>query len=432
VTGFDADLHRLATHLAAMAAAPGIIAAADDAGLVNQARRTVWTCCQVMLDDLTPRGHSDVDQPPRLADLALNPVGVLHSLLRRDPAPLTLSPPARTAAQITETANGHWKRLGHAAEIVTHEWTSSDPTSRPTGEQAWTRIADVAALAQATAALDRHLVDADAAPVKVLPACAEIELVAQHARRYATNGPLPSPRPLRPPAHRLSPTLVRNLGDVPAGLGQLATLVTTAGHLRPEMIAALVNAHARTLGTLADALTVSSPPGQRASRRRFATALRSHGQSLATVRTACRTLSSLDPDDPRPATQMREVRNALRPIADRPNLAGDTDTQKTLLASLRPALAVTLAVDTAAGSHIRSGRWYMPAEGQQLRWAKISKDHPINDALDLAAAHARALIGQLPAPNPNGTPYRTPHEILAPAILDRRTRRSDKAPTPSM
>lgn len=417
MTRFDADLHRLATQLATMVAAPAITTAADDSALVNRARRTLRNCCRSMLTDLTRPGQNDVEGPPRLADLALNPVGVLHTLLQCEPAPLTLSRPARTAAHITETANDHWKRLGDAAEIVTHEWTSSDPTSRPTGEYAWTRIADVAALAQAGASLDRALVVADTAPRRVLGDSVEIGLAADHVRRYATSGPLPQPEPLRPEPHRLSPTTVRQLGDIPAGLTQLATLVTTAGHLRPDMIGALVTAHARTLDTLAAALTATSPPAHRAGRRRFASALRGHGQSLASVRLACRSLTSPDPDDPRPATQMREIRSSLRPLADKPKLASDVDHQRALLAALRPALTVTLAVDAAAGSHLHSGRWYMPAEGQQLRWVKVSNDHPINDALDLAATHARALISQLPPPHPTGPQYRRPYEILAPTVM---------------
>jgi hypothetical protein len=417
MTRFDADLHRLATHLATMAAAPATTTAADDTALVNRARRTLRNCCRTILTDLAPPGLNEADWPPRLADLALNPVGVLHTLLQRDPAPLTLSPPTRTAAHITETANDHWKHLGEAAEIVTHEWTSSDPTSRPTGEHAWTRIADVAALAQASAALDRHLVEANTAPPRVLGDTVEIALAADHVRRYATSGPLPQPEPLRPEPHRLVPTPVRHLGDVPVGLTHLATLVTTAGHLRPDMIGALVTAHARTLDALAAALTATSPPAHRAGRRRFSGALRGHGQSLATVRLACRSLTSLDADDPRPTAQMREIRSALRPLAERPDIASDVHNQKALLAALRPALTVTLAVDAAAGSHIRSGRWYMPDEGQLLRWAKVSNDHPINDALDLAANHARALISQLPTPHPSGPQYRRLHEILAPPVI---------------
>jgi hypothetical protein len=122
---------------------------------------------------------------------------------------------------------------------------------------------------------------------------------------------------------------------------------------------------------------------------------------------------------------MREIRSALRSLADRPALASDVDHQKALPAALRPALAVTLAVDAAAGSHLRSGRWYMPAEGQLHRWAKVSNDHPINDALDLAATHARALISQLPAPHLPGSPYRTPHEIITAAVVHGHARRME-------
>jgi hypothetical protein len=386
-----------------------------------------------MLTDLAPPLAEDVDGPPRLADLALNPVGVLHALLQRDPAPFRVSARARTAAQITETASDHWKRLGDAAEIVTHEWTSSDPTSRPTGEQAWTRIADVAALAQAAASLDRALVEADTAPPRVFGDSVEIGLAAEHTRRYATSGPLPQPEPLRPEPHRLVPTPVQQFGDVPAGLTHLAALVTTAKHLRPDVIGALVTTHARTLDTIAAALTATSPPAHRARRRRFADALRGHGQSLANVRLACRSLISLDPDDPQPADQMREIRSALRPLAARPDLARDADHQKALLAALRPALAVTLAIDAAASSHLRSGRWYMPDAGQVLRWAKVSNDHPIKDALDLAAAHARALISQLPPPHLSGPQYRRPHEILAPPVIhDGQPRSSQTTVSPAL
>ena len=425
MTRFDADLHRLATQLAAMAAAPGITTAAGDTALVNRARLTLRNCCRTILTDLAPPGPNEADGPPRLADLALNPVGVLHTLLQRDPAPLTLSPATRVA-DVTVMANDDWKRLADAAEIVTHEWTSSDPTSRPTGEHAWTRIADVAALAQASASLDRALVEADSAPPRVLGDSVEIGLAAEHTRRYATSGPLPQPEPLRLAPHRLVPTPVRHLGEVPVGLTHLATLVTTAGHLRPDMIGALVTAHARTLDALAAALTATSPPAHRAGRRRFAGALRGHGQSLATVRLACRSLTSLDHDDPRPAAQMREIRSALRPLSERPDISSDLDNQKALLAALRPTLAVTLAVGASAGSHLRSGRWYMPAEGQLLRWAKVSNDHPINDALDLAATHARALISQLPPAHPSGPKYRRPHEILAPPVIHDGQPRSSK------
>jgi hypothetical protein len=433
MTRFDADLHRLATQLATMAGAPAITTAADDTALVSRARRTLRNCCRTMLADLAPAHTHGSDGQPRLADLALDPVGVLRTLLQYDPAPLTLSPPARGASHITKQANDHWKRLGDAAEIVTHEWTSSDPASRPTGEHAWTRIADVAALAQAAAVLDRQLVAADTAPPRVLGDSVEIGLAAEHTRWYATSGPLPHPEPLRPQPHRLAPTPVRQLSEVPAGLNHLATLVTTAAHLRPDMIGALVTAHARTLDTLATALAATSPPAHQSGRRRFAGALRSHGQSLATVRLACRSLTSPNPDDPRPAAQMREIRSALRPLADKPDLASDVAHQKALLSSLRPALAVTLAVDATASSHIRSGHWYMPAEGQLLRWAKASKDHPINEALDLAATHARALISQLPAPQPGGPQYRRPHEILAPPVIhDGQSRISQTIVSPAL
>lgn len=424
MTSFDADLDRLATQLATMAAAPATTTAANDTATVNLARRTLRNCGRVMLTDLAPPARDDTDSPPRLADLALDPIGVLRTLLQPDPPALTLEPHGRDTANLLETGNAQWKRLADAAEIVTHEWTSADPSSRPTGEPAWTRIADTAALIEAAATLDRQLLNADAAPSTVLKECVETGLAADHVRRYATSGPLPQPEPLRPPPQRLRPAVVRGFASVPAGFAHLAALVTAAGHLRPDMIRALVAAHIRNLDTLASALTTTSPPAHRSGRRQFATALRNHGKDLTTVRIACRSLKSVDPDDPRPAAQMREIRAALQPVADTPDVASRDDNQRALLAALRPALTVSLAIDTAARSYIRSGRWYMPTEDQDTGWSTVSHDHPINVALKVAASDARTLISHLPPPHPGRSPYRTPHEILAPAVLQPRTQRS--------
>jgi hypothetical protein len=59
-------------------------------------------------------------------------------------------------------------------------------------------------------------------------------------------------------------------------------LITGARHLQPGMVGALAAAHARTLDTLA----ATSPPAHRTGQRRYAAALKSHGQALNTLRIA--------------------------------------------------------------------------------------------------------------------------------------------------
>jgi hypothetical protein len=365
---------------------------------------------------------------PRLADVALNPIGVLDRMLQDDPPQLELPPPEKARERVAEKANGQWKRLADATEVVVHEWTSSDPDSRPTGEHAWTRIADVAALTHAAAVLDRQFVDADKAALSVLHVCSEVELVADNARQYATSGPLPHPAPLQPPPQRLAPWLVRGLADIPAAMAHLGTLITRAGHLRPSMIAALATAHGRSIDAIAAALTATAPTGQRAARDRVADALRRHGQSLATVALACRSLESIEPDDPRPAMQMRELRTALNPLTDRPRLAAGKNNQQALHAVLRPALGASLAIETTTQSHIRSARWYTPAEGGlRLTWTKIGDDHPIHEALALVGAHA----SKIPPPQPPvRRPYQAPHEILGPALHYARPSRYSRSRLP--
>ncbi|MGH3735391.1 MAG: hypothetical protein ACRDT6_07175 [Micromonosporaceae bacterium] len=416
-----------------MVAAPAATTAATDQESVNRARVGLRRWCLQMLDDVAPAHQAHVDRQPRLVDLALQPVGVLRVLLDADPQPVTLRAPLHISRGVV-TANEQWRQLGAAVEVATYGWVSSDPVSRPTGERAWATVADVAAVAEAAAALDRELMDRqpDKHGMRQVRECREIAIAAEHVRRFATSGPLPRPDPLRPAPHRLRPQPVRTLADLPAALANLATLVTTAGHLRPETIGSFASAHARTLDTLATALAATSPPAHRVGRRRFAATLRAHGETLSNIRVACRTLRSIDADDPRPAMQMREIRIGLRALATYPARAGEPQAQKALLAALRPALGFAPAVLSAAGSHVRSGRWLMPAAGTRLGWAAVSHHHPITDAVELAAAHARGLTYQLPPPRLTGSPYRAAPEVLASELLrpDRRRPLSPAGPAP--
>jgi len=416
VTQYEADVNRLATQLAAMVTAPGVAATASDADTVNRARLGLRQWCRQLLNDITPAQHTHVAAEPRLADLAVHPVGTLQNLLVADPAPLRLRDHKDTAS--AEMANRDWVRLGHEAELATHSWATADPASRPKGERAWSTVADVAAVAETTAVLDRQLIDQHPGndAERVLRDSAEVGVAAQHVRRIATSGPLPPPQPLQSAPHRLQPIPVPTLQHLPDALTNLGRLVTTAPHLRPRAVASLIGTHIPTLEMLADALTAKPPPAQRAGRRRFAAALRAHGDTLSNLRVAARPLRSIDMDDRRPTVQAQAITELMTRLRDREPWT-DPQSQQIALASLLPALAVTLAFAKAAMAGVRAGRWFEPADGRLLRWRKVSHEHPVTEAVELAIAHARGLMGQLPRPTPARSPFRSPHEVLAPQLL---------------
>jgi hypothetical protein len=290
MTRYEADLDRLASQLARMVADPACVTAVTESAAVNRARLGVRLWCRQVLRDLAPPQPDDVIREPGLADLSLRPVAALRVLLEHDPQPSELRPTDASLRGSAEAADDNWLRPLTAAEIAGHGWATADPSSRPAGDGAWSSVADVAAVAEAAALLDRGpLAWASGPPgVGCTRDCWNIALAAEHVRRLATSGWLPEPEPLRPRRNRVVLVRAHHLGDLPPALVNLAALIAHASHLRPETVGALATAHARTLDAVAAMLTVSSPPAHRAGRRHFAAALRTHGETLLNVQVECR------------------------------------------------------------------------------------------------------------------------------------------------
>jgi hypothetical protein len=417
VSRYGADVERLAIQLARMAADPAGVAAAADAVAANQARLAVRRWCRSVLDDVAPGQQTEVAGQPGLADLARRPIGVLQVLLGHDPEPFEPRQPSSSPA--SEVANEQWQGLARAVEVAAHEWSSSDRASRPTGERAWAAVADVAAVAEAAALLDRDL--AASHPGARGPGIRdrwEIAVAAEQVRQLAVSGPLLSPPPLRPAPHRLKPVRVRGIDTVPPALANLAMLVAGARGLRPDTLGALAATHARTLHTLAGALAATGPQSQRAVRKQLAATLHNHADMLVNVQVAGRRLESLDVDDPRPVLQMQEIRTRLRQLG----VSGTAGTafrneQPSLLASLRAALEFGPAVAASAHAHIQSGKWLQPGSSTQLGWVPVTPDAPIAEAGMLVQGQARTLAMRLPQRRPTRSRYRSPHELLPPQPL---------------
>jgi hypothetical protein len=423
VTRYEADLELLATQLARMAADATAASAATDPAAVDRARLALRQWCRAVLDDVAPAKHAHITGHPGLADLAHRPIGVLRALLGHDPHPFEPYPSLSEMPLPGEyAANEQWQNLLGAAEVASHEWSSSDPASRPTGEQAWATVADVAAIAEAGALLDRDL--AAGHPDKRGAGWTrdgwEIAVAAGEVRQLAASGPLLSATSLRPAPHRLKPVSVRSIDTLAPALASLAAIVAGAKHLGPGTMGALAATHAKTVRTLAGALAATGPPAQRAVRKQLATSLDNHADALVNVQVAGRPLQSLEADDPRPALQMQEIRGGLHRIGDPGSVRiAFRNDQTSLLRSVGAALAFGPAMSASANAHIHSGRWLQPTRGERLGWEKVSPDAPIAEAAMLVQGQAHTLAGQIPRPRPTGLRHRTPHELLPRHLLYR-------------
>jgi hypothetical protein len=426
VSQYDADLERLATQLGRMAANPSVVAAATDIETVNRARLATRRWCRTVLDDVAPAQNAEIGGNPGIADLARRPIGVLQTLLRHEPQPLTPGP--LSTSDDGEAGNEQWRLLAGAVEVAAHEWSSSDPASRPTGEQAWSTVADVAAVAETAALLDRDLASVRSGTNGPgAPDCWEIAIAAEQVRQLAASGPLLSTQPLRPAPHRLRPVPVRSIDTLAPALVNLAALIVGARNLAPGTVGALAATHARTLHTLAGALAATGPPAQRAVRKQLAIAVHHHADMLVNIQVAGRPLQSLDSDDPRPALQMQAIRSGLRQLgASRTARLTFRHDQPALLDALAAALELAPAAATSVCAHIQAGRWLQPRTSAQFGWQAVTPDAPIAEAATLVQGQARTLATQLPRTRPARLPHRSPHEVLTPQLL-----RSDRQRGPS-
>src|ERR671919_1981811 len=104
-----------------------------------------------------PRFTTRRSQPnPGLIDLARHPLGVLQRLLNHDPDPVALRK-VNVDPDAADRAHAQWQKLINAVELTTYEWDIADSAAKTSIERSRATVADVAAVAEAAAALDQHL-----------------------------------------------------------------------------------------------------------------------------------------------------------------------------------------------------------------------------------------------------------------------------------
>jgi hypothetical protein len=195
---------------------------------------------------------------------------------------------------------------------------------------------------------------------------------------------------------------VDRLEALPGALMQLARLVAQSGHLPPDTVGRIAGEHARTLLTLSDVLarrhTVAGTTAP--ALLGVASELPAHASTLATVRTTVRGVRSVADDDPRPAQQLRVIRNRLRREGRRlASRLSDADLHA-VVASLRPALWVAPALRCAITRQLNAGAWLHRACDGSWQPATTRSVPRLVDAALVARESGLRLMGSLPTPPP--------------------------------
>lgn len=309
--------------------------------------------------------------PAPLELLDTDPVKALGHALDRHPATpgaalsdvLTTNPPPGPARL--------WHDIARAATLAEHTWRTAEPTSRPHRDQAWSVMADVAAIGESLAILDHdlartatRLTPTGAELLNVSPgvlsdrygyaATAGLRAAGERTRLLAARGPLPDVGPLRQPT--TTAHAVRQPAHVPAAQTSLVELLNQARTISPRDLTVLAVAQAKISE---HAARLTTDPG-------LATTAREHTAVLATVKP--RDVVTLEPDsDPRPLQQTQALLTYLRDVR-----AGSPGASRVAAALARSQPDVVDALHRAARDQLANGAWLIPDDRPRTttQWMK--------------------------------------------------------------
>jgi hypothetical protein len=418
-----------ATDLAAIArqlAVIGVHGSADlsdrDLDVALTARAGVLELAMVVQRDLTrPAGRSSAAEGSRLE---AHPVAGLADALQRHPrVPAEAAPSDLLMGEADSDVGRAWQLIGRHAISAQHHWNTG--SLRATGPQAWAGLADMAAVGSVIAELDADL----AASARSLPGreraavglaggvTSGLRVAARLVAELAATGPLSEGPELLPAGNRGLVTIT-SAGDVPTALEQFATLLRTAGHVRPERLALMVVGHLRTCQAALDAMP-SAP--QDPVRLR----LQHHVEALRETTRHPVTAASVRAGDTRSLRQMQVIRQALASTPSQllADLTADSAQAARLVAGLADG---TRALRETADRHIVDGHWLLPDRGSvDMRWqpARTWHEAPRHlQALRFAAVQAEHLAASTSRtaaePRKSLWPRRTPalaRNLLQPA-----------------
>lgn len=326
--------------------------------------------------DLTHRRGKVKEEWLTLRQLEANPVNALGAALERHP-----STPGVALSDVltTNPAPGPtriWHDLARAATVAHQQWATAAPESRPRHHQAWSVMADVAAIGQGLAVLDA---DISAAATR-MPAAVQAQLnvapgvlsdryagaatqglraAGERTRHLAEQGPLPDVAPLRHP--RTRPEAVRAPVHVPLAQEAVVELLTRAGAIAPRDVVLLAQAQA-TLSEHAARLTTNPD---------VATAARRHAVVMAGA--ASRQLATIEPTSDQRAIE--QTRALLHYVAKIPPTHPDAGRIAAALARSQPD--VVDALHRTGRQQLGTGAWLVPNPNERATsaiWVRQTPD----------------------------------------------------------
>ena len=368
------------------------------------------------------------------AELESHPVAALSAALRFHPRPTVAGPPSDILQlEVTSAAGRLWRDVARHAMLATHEWATGQ-VRKLDDAQAWAGTADVAAVTGLLTHLDRDL----AAAVAQIPGRGQdarclsealtsgLRLAARETSALAASGPLAP----RGPDRAATPNrVIVRAGDgrqLVAAHHQLAALLRTAGHVRPERIRLMATSHLRTCQDWAAAL--ARAPEVEVSR--LAADVGQHALLLREATFGTTVAASLEVGDALPLRQAGELRHALN--ARGPTLSAEIAADPDLARGFVAALAdTTRALAETADRHLAGGAWirHVDVDKQPLTWTRSRPWHEVPRpflALRAAAVHSELLTDRVAPPAKPSPPG--PRQIVP--LLDRlRAERAPARPT---
>jgi len=363
---------------------------------------------------------SAVPVQPHIAQAERQPIALLGRLLGESPR-ISDQPVIDALRPTGESAAGErWRAVTRAATLAQHAWTSAEPRSRPTGDAAWSELADVAALAEGLAVLRHDLADslidagrlADADTMR-RAAQSGLRIVAAEVRHLAATGRLPVAADLIPPI----PTRVLIVASpcaLPESFRRLGAMLRTVQDISPAHVELVARAAARGAIGAGHAF-------ERAGDSAGAKVLTEHGRRLATTMGGSRRLASIAASDPRPLAQAQQIYEYLASIERRarPLTAGEAR------AYARHIPDVTRALAEAAQAQVLTGRWLAPADTTgAVNWttgAAPKQAANLIHRLQLATAQGNDVTRNLAPPTPEAAAtLPPPRETLTAALASRR------------
>ena len=359
------------------------------------ARATVLDIARQICRDLTGGAPARLDPP--LAELEAHPVRALHRALRtHQPVPARMAPTDVLSVDPSTRSGRLWKDVTRHALQAHHLWqTGTLGTLTP--EVAWAAVVDAATLGSVVAELDAELaLAAQALPGRQQHAdklakavTSGLRSAAREVALLAASGPLAATGPEPRPATRREIVPVLSPRHAVRAQQQLASMLRSAAHLRPERVALITLGHQRTVTALLDgwrqAGTVVRPE--------LLQEVCHHEDLLARATGRRWRAASVSAGDPYPLHQAHLLRQELQ--AGRPVLTALL-TDPRLTAELIDALADTsAALCETTQAHLSRHAWLHPThDGDALVWVPTTSAQDIpatTRALHAASIHSEVL-----------------------------------------